>query len=484
MFTALFLFCTDSSPLIRYRGIDSSAYFTVGRGILAGKAPYTNLFDNKGLLIYLLNAGAALISGSTTVGLFVVEWIFHFAGFVFLFLTGELFLKGSRRALLFTLIVSVFYFFGGTYEGGNLTETFCLPLQIISFYLLCRFFLSGDAVHRPLYMFFHGLCAAAAFCLRPNLILMWVPAAAGIFLLMLVRKEYAAAFKNLLFGVLGLGAVMLPLAVFALAEGCFSDMIDQTILFSFRYIENNGSLISNIVTDALRSSTVNIYILAAVSLGTVIVSKKAVLPAKLIYAGMTLFSLAAVSLAGRSYGHYREYLIPFIIPAVLLVTRLLTVKTDSQYVLGPMCLLASAAVLFNCGKFTDFFITGSEDKNRVEAWSRLRTEYSEKFSEDDRMLVIGNMSVYYNVLEKLPEEKYFYIPDISYDVFPDPSDAQMAALRSGKYDVVFVPMIYEYYLCYDERLSREFYGAVDTGYDICMTDIDLAVTVYEKKQGV
>lgn len=484
VFTALFLFCTDSSPLIRYRGIDSSVYFTVGRGILGGKTVYADLFDNKGLYIYLLNAAAALIDSSSTVGLFIVEWIFHFTAFIFLFLIGRIYLGDSRRSLLFSVIMLIFYFCGGTYEGGNLTETFCLPLQIISLYLLARAFSGCEKRHRPVFMFVHGVCAAAAFFLRPNLTLMWVPLAAGIFLLMIIRREYSAAFLNLLFGVLGLAAASLPVLAYSLMTGCFGEMIDQTILFSFRYIENNSSLISNIISDALRPSTLHIYIFIIVSAAAVCLHKKTALSAKLIFCAMVLFSLAAVSMAGRSYGHYREYLIPFIIPAILLFTHFITKRAYSIYALAPMYLLSSALVLFNSGKFTDFFITGSEDKDRVEAWNRLKTDYSEEFESSSRMLVMGNMSVYYNVLEKLPEEKYFYLPDISRDVFPEPLDAQMNALKSAEYDVVFVPLIFEYYTSFDKALDHELYDALETSYEIWKTDHIMQVKIYKKKQGV
>ncbi|MBR1383406.1 MAG: hypothetical protein IJ555_06295 [Ruminococcus sp.] len=484
VFIVLFLFCTDSSPLIRYRGVDSSVYFTVGRGIIGGKTAYTDLFDNKGLYLYFFNAAAALISGSTTIGIFIVEWIFHFTSFIFLFLIGMTVLDSSRKSLLFSLAVMVFYFFGGTYEGGNLTETYCLTFQIISFYLLVRFFSSNESQHSPSFMFVHGICASAAFFLRPNLVLMWVPLAAGIFILMLTRKEYAAAVKNLLFGILGLAAAALPVLIYSLITGCFSEMIDQTILFSFRYIENDGGLISNILTDMFRLSTIGIYILVIASLIIICAVKKAVVSAKLIYAAMTLFSLAAVSLSGRSFGHYREYLIPLIIPAMIFLTHLITRRISSALAFSALYALTSTIILFNCGKFTDFFITGSEDKKRVEAWAKLIDDYSEHFDPEDKMLVMGNRAVYYNVLEKLPEEKYFYIPDINNNAFSEPLDAQMNALKSGKYDVVFVPLIFSSDISFKEDINKELHEILHSDYDKWITNYEMQVVIYEKKRGV
>ena len=41
---------------------DVNTYFTIGKGMLAGKVPYRDLYDQKGVVIFALQALGAIIS--------------------------------------------------------------------------------------------------------------------------------------------------------------------------------------------------------------------------------------------------------------------------------------------------------------------------------------------------------------------------------------------------------------------------------------
>ena len=57
------LICSKSSPLYPMNDwVDVQCFFTVGRGITQGKMPYLDLYEQKGPLLYLFFAAAALIS--------------------------------------------------------------------------------------------------------------------------------------------------------------------------------------------------------------------------------------------------------------------------------------------------------------------------------------------------------------------------------------------------------------------------------------
>lgn len=55
--------CTKSSPIYPFNDwVDANCFLTVGKSMLHGKVPYQDLYEQKGPLLYILHALAALIS--------------------------------------------------------------------------------------------------------------------------------------------------------------------------------------------------------------------------------------------------------------------------------------------------------------------------------------------------------------------------------------------------------------------------------------
>ena len=75
LFSAVFLLlCTKSSPLFPLNDwVDSNIYFTIGKGMMHGKVPYLDLYDQKGPVAFLLFGIASLISGGSFFGVYLLE---------------------------------------------------------------------------------------------------------------------------------------------------------------------------------------------------------------------------------------------------------------------------------------------------------------------------------------------------------------------------------------------------------------------------
>ena len=73
--SALFLLiCTKSSFLYPINDWnDSNCFFTVGKGMMQGKVPYRDLFEQKGPLLYFIHGLASLISFDSFLGVFFFE---------------------------------------------------------------------------------------------------------------------------------------------------------------------------------------------------------------------------------------------------------------------------------------------------------------------------------------------------------------------------------------------------------------------------
>ena len=84
---------------------------------------------------------------------------------------------------------------------------------------------------------------------------------------------------------------------------------------------------------------------------------------------------------------------------------------------------------------------------------KLVVEKIEKdYPDETNVLVANGNAWYYARLDLVPEEKYFFLPTISYSVFPDAIDAQAEAIRQGASDVLIL-----------EWLSRDYQIAMPEG---------------------
>lgn len=121
------LICTKSSPLYPINDwVDANCYMTIGRGILAGKMPYRDLFDHKGPLIYILHAAAAIISDTSFIGVFIFEVI---ACVTTLWLFYVLLRKYIPNIPMWSVpVISMLIYSSESFCHGDSAEEFCLPL--------------------------------------------------------------------------------------------------------------------------------------------------------------------------------------------------------------------------------------------------------------------------------------------------------------------------------------------------------------------
>ena len=150
-------------------GLDSSTYIYVAEGILKGELPYVDRWDNKGPLLYSLNAIALLIH--ETWGLWVVESLFLLSAAAFAFLTLKKRFGLLPAAFALALVFALYARFAAP---GNYTEQYGLLFQFLALYLFLR---SQDqsepAPSHVRFAFLHlaiGALGAASFLLRPNLV--------------------------------------------------------------------------------------------------------------------------------------------------------------------------------------------------------------------------------------------------------------------------------------------------------------------------
>ncbi len=430
------LFC-GSSVLVGAFGKDSAVFYTIGRGIARHKVAYKELFDHKGLYLYLLNALGVLIADRHTFGLWLIETVFAVAdGFLIFRIARKI--KASDWTAFFitalTMILLSFY-----WEGGNLTETYGILPELLSFVLLLDAFDGEENRSFPArIMFIIGVCAGVELFLRANMVMAWIPVAVLVIGRELCKKRFRNAGMIILYGMLGvLAASVIPL-YYCLENDCLSEMILASFLFNLRYVGNGPGL------SALFSRAFNLcfFMFAA---GAGLCSAAFVWRSgqsrtgRYLFLFSFLFAVASVLLSGRLFVHYNLYLIPFLIPLFVNVFSFVCERLDRKSVLILLGFMTTISVVMNNSFARDtvkrlIHYSGTDYVAQEIIASKLETDYPEV-----RNILAANSSAwYYARLYVVPEERYFYLPSVDYKVFPDAVDAQADDVKQGSAEAVIL----------------------------------------------
>ena len=223
-FTVL-LICSKSSPLYPMNDwVDVNCFFTVGRGILQGKMPYLDLYEQKGPVLYLLFALAALISGDSFLGVFALE-VICFGLFLFESVRIAA-LYVHRRPELLSLLPPVLALGIGVspaFSHGSSAEELFLPAMA----LFLRLALSALEAHRPLKRsesFVCGVLVGLAIWTKYTFCGLFAGGATALLLWYLATGNGKRLWEPLVFGLLGMLTVTAPILLWFWLRGALPSL--------------------------------------------------------------------------------------------------------------------------------------------------------------------------------------------------------------------------------------------------------------------
>ena len=232
---------SSGSPLIPINGTnDAHIFFTVGRSLTHGKMIYRDLIEQKGPILYYINAAGALISPYDFKGVYVMEAISCAFFIIFGIKTTKL-LTGSAYSLISSIAVGILTFVSyssHSFAYGNTAEEFCLPFMAASLYLCVKAVSSGKITFRETIP--TGIMIAAIFWIKFTLCGMFVGIALYLCFYFIRLKDIKGILKTIAGVLIGFIAVSVPIIIFFAVNNALSEMIDfYFVLNIFRY--NMGS---------------------------------------------------------------------------------------------------------------------------------------------------------------------------------------------------------------------------------------------------
>ena len=203
--------CSKSSFLYPINDwTDANAYLSCGKGMLAGRVMYRDLYEHKGPLLYALHAGCAVLDSSSFLGVFVME-VIAFAAFLaacYKLLT----LYGVKRAAYLALpVIGALVLSSFSFQQGDSAEELCLSLFAWSLYGLLKW-LKRDAPARMAakQLVLQGALFGCVLWMKFTMLGFYVPLLAGLLVYHVARREWRSAFSVLGWFAMGAALATLP----------------------------------------------------------------------------------------------------------------------------------------------------------------------------------------------------------------------------------------------------------------------------------
>lgn len=455
LYTFVFLFfCSKFSPLYpTNEWSDVNVYFNVGKGMFSEMTLYSEIFDHKGPLIFIIYGIGSLFSKSSFFGMFILQAIAWLIAVYASFFTAKLLLKESS-ALLIALLTPLSYL---TYMfNGGSAEEMILIFGIISTYFFVSYFTQSDSKkHKAYYMFVHGVLSAMVFLIKLNLMLFWFFPLAAIFCMLLWEKEFRNFGYNLAAFIGGFALICFPIAIYFLWNGALNEAYHVYIELNKQYssTDNYSYLITNGFNKLYKEYRAHLVWYFIITIGSFYFPYKFVKgwigKIAVMLSSISLFLFIFFPLTFHFY--YPLPLFIFVglglIAIFSLLEKSIEIHTSKKLI---YCILTILLVISI--NQVNFFGHGAETLLRQRDPDGPNFQFRGEIMKEDNPTLLnigfGLGNSLFTTTGITPTEKYFFCPNIYYEMFPDIRDNQTIYIEEKRTQFVIssnVGFNYDYF---------------------------------------
>lgn len=465
----LLFFCSEFSPLYQFNGSpDVNIYYIIGKGILFDRVPYRDLFDHKGPLIFFIYALGYTLSADSFLGMYIVSSLFLFIAITFVYFLSKLFINrylSIISALSFPIFLMIFIAYGGT------AEEYILTFLVISLFLFIYYFQTSAILHNPKVMFIHGVMFSSVFFIKLNLVVFWFFPTIFIFIFLLIKRYYKNLFTNLFSFTLGCSFITIPILLYFLFNDAFPDFWEAYIYVNYKYggveIVNYWYFFCGLLLRFLANLQANYINFSILIFGVFCFSFLSFIKKKHFkYSILLSFLFISIILysPGVAMSYYYIIFTVFyplgIISILYFFENKFTVKNS---LLKPVVLVSIFVCSFICISKQNLFGYSISNLTSRDFPDSTPTLISDKVSsiKNPTLLCVGlnaGLDVFY-LSNILPNIKYFFTPNISYEDYPQILEGQLSNINNQDIDFVILMDNYRYVTLYDSVL-------VESGYEV------------------
>ncbi len=372
-------------------GNDSAAYIYVGLMMKKGSVLYVDIFEHKGIFLYLMTVIGTWLTGQSLTGIWILELVNAFVTSLFTLRITKLFT--SKRAVQYvtTAAMTACLTICMLLTDGNLSEEWALPWITAGLYVCLKYLL--DDAYRFYEIIFLGIACAYVIFLRANMIAVFAAFIPIILIRMGVKKRWKDIGVCALNFVIGLAVILIPILAYSIATGSLQGMMDNYFLFSIKYCEEGGMSIPRVMWLLFRRLT--IYSAVMLAACRIFYKNRLFLMNLWFY----VLSWVVASMSGRAHAHYAIILIPaMIVPATLLLSEI-----RGLHIRKPEVWLTCLTGVFFLAQLGLSVAT-----YQPIPLSELAQYLQEQTKPEDNVLMLGNNCIYYLEGERYTTNRYFY----------------------------------------------------------------------------
>ncbi len=441
------LFCTKSSflyPLNDWN--DSNCFFTVGKGMMQGRVPYQDLFEQKGPLLYFIHGIASWISFDSFLGVFFFE-ILSFGMFLwFSYRTIRLF-AGKAYAYVLLPVLTFAVLSSNSFCKGDSAEEFCLPLLAASLFYLLRYMQNRDRSPMPFsLLLLNGILAGCVLWIKYTMLGFWFAWMMMIFFDLIRQKHVGRAFLSCVIFVLGMLLTAIPWVIYFSFHHAFYDFINAYFIVNiFGYSHPMGvpsRLLFMLVMLCMEFIKNIFFSLPAVAGVLYFTCSKRMLPngmARFSVLLCFLFLIAGVYGGGSAYPYYFLIFAPFAPLGYLPAVRFLLHKWNTA-LLQKWARKGSVYSLFVLLLFIGCLILSPNTRSLgTKKEDLVQYQFAEIIRQTPGATLLNYGFLdggFYTAAEIVPQTKYFCKLNITVDRYPEMMQEQNRYLKEKMVDYV------------------------------------------------
>ncbi len=214
--------CSKSSPLYPFNDYcDANCFFTVGKSMLYGLMPYRDLLEQKGPLLYILHALAALISFRSFLGVYFLEVIA--AAFFLYFAARTLNLFNGKSNICRLPVIALLTYSSLAFREGDSAEELCLPFLAYALYIGFKAIRLGQ-LPSAAESFLLGLTAACVLWMKYTMLGFYPGWFLAFSVLAWQKKQFIPLVKTAAAILAGILLLTAPVILYIAANSALGDM--------------------------------------------------------------------------------------------------------------------------------------------------------------------------------------------------------------------------------------------------------------------
>ena len=222
-----FTICATTSPLYGFCD-ESHCFFSVGKAILNGRVLYKDILEQKGLLIYLVQIPAYLISHTSFLGVWIIQSILITISVIFSYKIALLIMQNNAYAIISTTLMYLIVFTSSALASAQTVEVYLLPCFSYTLFCSLKYLPNIDNVQKRV-LLLNGILAGIILWTKYSLLGFYFAWIAIICISLLIKKRWRDAVLNGVVFVVGMLIVSLPCVLYFYINDAMLDLLKYYI---------------------------------------------------------------------------------------------------------------------------------------------------------------------------------------------------------------------------------------------------------------